>query len=436
MLARLWTSLVDALATWFAPKAEASVGVTIHYFHTDHLGSSNVITDSTGTAVEVSEYTPYGSFSPASPGPRVTSHGFTGQRLDSSTGLYFYNARYYDPQLGRFTQPDSIVQDYADPQTLNRYSYARNNPLIYVDPSGHFFWFIFAAIAAIVHAAAAAITAAATYVVANAAAIATGALVGGVVGGASSAAMGGSFWQGALTGAIGGAIFAGLAPGLNMLGNSLARGVTLGGAAGPLTAGATMASNFGSAFLAGAASGAAVAGITGADVGEGALIGGATAGAFSVIGDTAQILRANMLEQSARGPLNGGNGKSAGFFGDGKKLGGGRHNPYKPNAGPSPLGGYQGQQGKLFGHDYSAGSIPDFILEMYAGPHDFLNSWAYDPATGYIRNLNAGEQFIGTFTNPLNVVLATPIAVPSAIPPIAYSAPGIIYGESHRNASQ
>ncbi len=137
MLARLWTSLVDALATWFAPKAEASVASTIHYFHTDHLGSSNVITDSTGTVVEISEYTPYGSFSPASPGPRVTSHGFTGQRLDSSTGLYFYNARYYDPSLGRFTQPDSIVPAPSDPQALNRYSYVRNNPINLTDPSGH-----------------------------------------------------------------------------------------------------------------------------------------------------------------------------------------------------------------------------------------------------------------------------------------------------------
>jgi RHS repeat-associated protein len=68
------------------------------------------------------------------------AHKFTGQRLDSSTGLYYYHARYYDPQLGRFTQPDTIVQAPADPQTLNRYSYTRNNPVKFVDPSGHSFW--------------------------------------------------------------------------------------------------------------------------------------------------------------------------------------------------------------------------------------------------------------------------------------------------------
>jgi len=53
-------------------------------------------------------------------------------------GLTFYNARYYDPGLGRFTQPDTLVPNPGDPQSLNRYSYAGNNPLRYVDPSGHF----------------------------------------------------------------------------------------------------------------------------------------------------------------------------------------------------------------------------------------------------------------------------------------------------------
>jgi RHS repeat-associated protein len=61
---------------------------------------------------------------------------FTGQRLDS-TGLYYYGARYYDATIGRFISADSIVQSPTNPQTLNRYSYALNNPLKYVDPTGH-----------------------------------------------------------------------------------------------------------------------------------------------------------------------------------------------------------------------------------------------------------------------------------------------------------
>ena len=60
---------------------------------------------------------------------------FTGQRLDD-TGLYYYNARYYDPLIGRFISADSIVSDFKNPQAFNRYSYVLNNPLKYTDPSG------------------------------------------------------------------------------------------------------------------------------------------------------------------------------------------------------------------------------------------------------------------------------------------------------------
>ncbi|MCP4089016.1 MAG: RHS repeat-associated core domain-containing protein [Gammaproteobacteria bacterium] len=52
-------------------------------------------------------------------------------------GLHFYKPRYFDPKLGHFAQPDTIVPSPGDPQNLNRYSYTRNNPLRYTDPSGH-----------------------------------------------------------------------------------------------------------------------------------------------------------------------------------------------------------------------------------------------------------------------------------------------------------
>ena len=107
------------------------------YYHSDHLGSSNVITDSTGTQAQYCEYTPYGTLttnviaSEAKQSP--IKHYFTGKELDS-TGLYFYGARYYDPEIGRFISADTIVQAPYDPQSLNRYSYCRNNPINYVDP--------------------------------------------------------------------------------------------------------------------------------------------------------------------------------------------------------------------------------------------------------------------------------------------------------------
>ncbi len=65
-----------------------------------------------------------------------TDRKFTGQRLDESTGLYYYGARYYDPALGRFVQADTIVPEPGNPQALNRYAYVLNNPLRYTDPSG------------------------------------------------------------------------------------------------------------------------------------------------------------------------------------------------------------------------------------------------------------------------------------------------------------
>ena len=62
-------------------------------------------------------------------------HG--GQTRDASTGLMYYGARFYDPALGRFLSPDSIVPQPGNPQSLNRYSYTLNNPLRYTDPTGH-----------------------------------------------------------------------------------------------------------------------------------------------------------------------------------------------------------------------------------------------------------------------------------------------------------
>jgi len=61
---------------------------------------------------------------------------FTGQRLDAN-GLYYYNARYYDATIGRFISADPVIQNPANLQMLNRYSYCTDNPLNYTDPSGH-----------------------------------------------------------------------------------------------------------------------------------------------------------------------------------------------------------------------------------------------------------------------------------------------------------
>jgi len=70
-------------------------------------------------------------------GTTPTTYRFTGQREDATIGVYFYNARYYDPALGRFIAPDTLVPEPGNPQSLNRYAYTLNNPLRYTDPTGH-----------------------------------------------------------------------------------------------------------------------------------------------------------------------------------------------------------------------------------------------------------------------------------------------------------
>ena len=106
------------------------------YFTNDHLGSASLMTDTNGVQVQSMSYLPFGgTFQSA--GTKSSAWRYTGQRQDDSTGLYYYNARYYDPTIGRFLTPDTIVQAPYDPQTLNRYAYCRNNPINLVDPTGH-----------------------------------------------------------------------------------------------------------------------------------------------------------------------------------------------------------------------------------------------------------------------------------------------------------
>ena len=63
---------------------------------------------------------------------------YRGYYYDTETGLYYLNSRYYDPETGRFISPDSLK--YLEPETcngLNLYAYCGNNPVMFVDPTGH-----------------------------------------------------------------------------------------------------------------------------------------------------------------------------------------------------------------------------------------------------------------------------------------------------------
>jgi RHS repeat-associated protein len=91
-----------------------------------------------GNEVGRQRYYPFGAPRNQS-GMLYTDYRFTGQRSEEANlgSLYDYGGRFYSPVFGRFVSADAIVPRPGDPQSLNRYSYARNNPLIRVDPSGH-----------------------------------------------------------------------------------------------------------------------------------------------------------------------------------------------------------------------------------------------------------------------------------------------------------
>jgi RHS repeat-associated protein len=191
------TPMVIPSSQLFPPSTDSVI-----YLHGDHLGSVSAASDAGGARISQQEYDPWGKLRPVAGSATTTQQSkqnYTGQKLDD-TGLLFYNARFYDPGLGRFTSPDSIVPGASfgaggalgivgqeqnskltvdfhergflfsvkaentltlqkgfwfqlnnedrngvqnpwgplNPQALNRYSYVLNNPLRYTDPTGHF----------------------------------------------------------------------------------------------------------------------------------------------------------------------------------------------------------------------------------------------------------------------------------------------------------
>jgi RHS repeat-associated protein len=182
----MWKTYYYAGSQLIALRVLTQTGNTLYYLHSDHLGSTSLSTDANGAEVPNSRqsYYPFGEI--RVPGNGLpTDIAFTGQRKDSYINLYQMGARWYDQDLGRWISPDTIIPDGqarvtpltvdfhefaekvgeenrliekygpffqwseqvrkehpvpmgpSNPQALNRYSYALNNPLKYTDPSGH-----------------------------------------------------------------------------------------------------------------------------------------------------------------------------------------------------------------------------------------------------------------------------------------------------------
>jgi large repetitive protein len=108
----------------------------VNFLLTDHLGSVTTTLFADGTVRANLRYDPWGKQRWASQ-TTPTRYRFTAQRFDDRLGLYDYNARYYDANIGRFISADVIVPETSYPQALNRYTYVYNAPLGYIDSSGH-----------------------------------------------------------------------------------------------------------------------------------------------------------------------------------------------------------------------------------------------------------------------------------------------------------
>ncbi len=110
-------------------------GGAVENYHVDHLGSTRLKTNSNGGVIYESNYEPNG---PGYGESGSEEFKYTGKHEDPS-GLYYFGARYYNPEIGRFITEDPVLGSLEDPQGLNRYVYSRNNPLKYTDPDGRFF---------------------------------------------------------------------------------------------------------------------------------------------------------------------------------------------------------------------------------------------------------------------------------------------------------
>jgi RHS repeat-associated protein len=136
-------SIPDQVTTWLHPDVQRQ-GTNTAWGLKDHLASNRVMTFMPGGPATIKyDYGPYGqplssndSTSPSIYPPQ--SKGYINQRYDAESGLMYLHARYYDPQLGRFPTGDwwDPIQQGVD---INRYAYAKNDPVNLSDPNGHDF---------------------------------------------------------------------------------------------------------------------------------------------------------------------------------------------------------------------------------------------------------------------------------------------------------
>jgi len=134
-------------ATFWNTGTAAAPVAKLSYEYNNWLGSKRLQTDASGNLQQYWVTDPYGDYLSAYPsgsGLGATEHQFTGKERDAESGNDYFGARYYASSMGRFMSPDWAAKEepvpyatFDDPQSLNLYSYVRNNPLSRVDADGH-----------------------------------------------------------------------------------------------------------------------------------------------------------------------------------------------------------------------------------------------------------------------------------------------------------
>jgi RHS repeat-associated protein len=135
----LWLSFSTAGQAQGNDPNQGRPTVGVVYMHTNHLGSTTFTTDEEGQLKARFAYEPFGSLHrDACEGPDDIRPKFTGKELDADTELYYFEARYYDAQSGRFVSSDNQAgAPINHPMAFHRYAYSANNPINVTDPSGH-----------------------------------------------------------------------------------------------------------------------------------------------------------------------------------------------------------------------------------------------------------------------------------------------------------
>jgi RHS repeat-associated protein len=133
-----WTSYYYVNGRRLAMRVQSNedgVEDGVYYLLADHLGGTTITLDVEANKVAELRYSAWGE-TRYTGGDTPTQRRYTGQ-IEAEAGLYFYQARWYDPALGRFAQADTIVPNPASSKAWDRYAYAFNNPILFFDPSGH-----------------------------------------------------------------------------------------------------------------------------------------------------------------------------------------------------------------------------------------------------------------------------------------------------------